>query len=72
MDNNCRGILNHTILVVGYDLTGSIPYIIAKNSWGEKWGDRGYVKIALKNVTNNSKGICKMFEHNHNVISVLY
>ncbi|XP_052749688.1 cathepsin O-like isoform X2 [Galleria mellonella] len=39
--------LNHVIQIVGYDLTASTPYYIVKNSWGEDFGDEGYVKIAI-------------------------
>ncbi len=34
--------LNHLVLVVGY----TKDYYIIKNSWGEYWGDKGYMKLA--------------------------
>ena len=40
--------LNHAVLVVGYghcEETG-LDYWLVKNSWGSKWGDNGYIKIA--------------------------
>ncbi|KAF6215957.1 hypothetical protein GE061_000294 [Apolygus lucorum] len=49
IENNCPGqpeLLNHAVEIVGYDLTSSIPHYIAKNSWGKRFGDGGYVKIA--------------------------
>lgn len=40
--------LNHAMLVVGYgtDSNTGMDYWILKNSWGEYWGSRGYMKLA--------------------------
>jgi len=37
---------NHAVMLVGYGVEGLKKYWIAKNSWGESWGDRGYFKIS--------------------------
>merc|ERR1712080_71620 len=39
--------LDHSILVVGYGVDPKKgPYWLIKNSWGAKWQDHGYIKIA--------------------------
>ena len=40
---------NHAILTVGYGTHKNISYWIIKNSWGQLWGDNGFIKIAMKN-----------------------
>merc|ERR1711890_4030 len=47
-DGLCKyGQLNHAILAVGYDKSGSDPYWIVKNSWGTGWGENGYIKMRM-------------------------
>lgn len=45
IQHNCLENLNHAVLIVGYDISGPIPYYIVKNSWGESFGHGGYVYI---------------------------
>ncbi|XP_060531362.1 cathepsin O-like [Cylas formicarius] len=41
--------LNHAVQIVGYDLSQNVPHYIVRNSWGDEFGDQGYLYIAIGN-----------------------
>ena len=44
---NCERELNHAVQIVGYDMTGAVPYYIVRNSWGPEYGLDGYLHVAV-------------------------
>jgi len=37
--------IDHCVQLVGYDRSSDKPYWKVRNSWGEVWGDEGYMKL---------------------------
>lgn len=44
-DTSCGSNIDHVLLAVGYGTDNSIDYYRARNSWGETWGEKGYIRI---------------------------
>jgi hypothetical protein len=45
---DCCTDLNHAVVIVGYgtDQVSGLDYWIAQNSWGERWGENGFIRLA--------------------------
>ncbi len=37
--------LNHAVTVVGWGEENGCPYWLVKNSWGDNWGNKGFIKM---------------------------
>lgn len=45
MGSDCQGQTDHCVMATGYNLGGSTPYWIVRNSWGTSWGLDGFIWV---------------------------
>lgn len=53
---HCEDNRNHAVQVVGYDISGAVPYYIVRNTWGTAFGLDGYLNVAI------GKNLCAIAE----------
>ncbi|KAL8140419.1 hypothetical protein V2J09_006440 [Rumex salicifolius] len=54
----CGDSLNHAVVIVGYGVEkNGEKYWLVKNSWGTKWGARGYIKMERDSDKEGTCGI---------------
>ena len=46
-DDLCGTELNHAVNVVGWGQSLDIEYWIIRNSWSDKWGEQGYMRLQI-------------------------
>ncbi|XP_027339031.1 ervatamin-B-like [Abrus precatorius] len=52
----CGTHLNHGVTVIGYGSEDGKKYWLIKNSWGEQWGDGGFMKLLREG--GDPQGLC--------------
>ncbi|KAK7301427.1 hypothetical protein RJT34_12291 [Clitoria ternatea] len=57
-DGPCRPDISHAVTIVGYGTSedGNMYWLI-KNSWGQSWGEGGYMKLR-RGLANQPNGVC--------------
>ncbi|KAK3425257.1 hypothetical protein EUGRSUZ_F02043 [Eucalyptus grandis] len=55
-DGDCGETLDHAVVVVGYGTSEEGKFWKIRNSWGETWGEEGYMRIQRGGESSN--GLC--------------
>uniref|UniRef100_A0A3B3R5Y5 Cystein proteinase inhibitor protein salarin n=1 Tax=Paramormyrops kingsleyae TaxID=1676925 RepID=A0A3B3R5Y5_9TELE len=58
-DKHCHHSgINHAVVLVGYGSDNGQQYWLVKNSWGQQWGENGFIRLA-----RNSNNMCGIASH---------
>lgn len=57
-DHNSLEYVNHAAVIVGYDLDADVPYFKLRNSWADDWGEKGYYRMKIGELSKRNTGIC--------------
>lgn len=62
-NDNCGQALNHGVTAVGFNVEKdeSKSYFIVKNSWGNRWGEKGYIRMLVGH-GNGTCGIANSYD----------
>ena len=62
---------NHTSLLYGYNFNTDTPYMLFKNNWGTGWGEEGYYKVSIGDLSDENFGHCLIANTPYNVMPIV-